>query len=298
MDKNRIICGNGAENAELRARARELAKGAYDLHIHTIPSHAKRALDDLELIREADALGMAGGLIKNHYEPTGSRAIIANRSGQYKTKAYGGVALNWPVGGLNPYAVESALNLGAVMVWAPTRDAWNSLLHGDMPGDFFKRPGIRILDENGELLPVIHDIFDVILKYDGCLATGHLSPEESVILCKAARARNVRTVLTHPEFERTRIPVDVQKELAAIGVVIEKCWYNIAEQNCTEAYMMETVREVGAARIYLSTDRGQEGRERPAEAMLLLIEALLRNGFTDREIGNLIREVPASVVKN
>ncbi len=42
--------------------------------------------------------------------------------------------------------------MGARFVWMPTRDAANSLAEGgNMPGDFFTRPGISILDERGKL---------------------------------------------------------------------------------------------------------------------------------------------------
>ena len=37
-----------------REMARELIVGAYDLHTHTTPSAFPRALNDLELVREAD----------------------------------------------------------------------------------------------------------------------------------------------------------------------------------------------------------------------------------------------------
>ncbi|MGF6906361.1 DUF6282 family protein [Fusobacterium sp. PH5-44] len=268
-------------------KIKELLKGAYDLHTHSYPSHVQRDLNDFQLLEEASNARMGGVMIKNHYEPTGSRAMLMNSSGKYTTKAYGGIALNWPVGGLNSYAVESALNLGSSIVWMPTRDSYNCLLHGDMEGDFFKRPGIKIINDQSKLLPEIYDIFDIVLKYNACLATGHISPEESIILCKEARKHNIKTILTHPEWERTIINKDVQMELASIGVKIEKCWYNIMEKNCTEEYMMSTIKEIGSENIYVSTDRGQVGKSHPAEAMENFIKVLMKNGFTDKEIKNL-----------
>lgn len=46
-------------------------------------------------------------------------------------------------------------------------------------------------------------------------------------------SRDVRMVLTHPEFDRTVVDPQTQKELADAGVWVEKCWYNIAEGNRT-----------------------------------------------------------------
>jgi hypothetical protein len=67
---------------------------------------------------------MQGVMIKSHYEPTAARAALANmRHGHLGVKAFGAVALNQSSGGLNPYAVHSALKLGASMVYLPTLDS-------------------------------------------------------------------------------------------------------------------------------------------------------------------------------
>ena len=73
---------------------KELLCGAYDLHVHTSPDHDQRSLNDWELLTEAEALGMAGVLIKNHYEPTTGRAKLVQALYPGKTKIYGSIALN------------------------------------------------------------------------------------------------------------------------------------------------------------------------------------------------------------
>ena len=47
-------------------QARALLQGSYDLHIHPIPSHVPRLLDDFEVLAQAEEAGMAGVLLKNH----------------------------------------------------------------------------------------------------------------------------------------------------------------------------------------------------------------------------------------
>ncbi len=284
-------------NTTISPKAIALLEGAYDLHTHTIPSHVPRALDDMELLVEAAQYHMAGVLIKNHYEPTGARAALVNRLAKLpRTKAYGGVVLNHPVGGLNPYAAESALKMGASIVWMPTRDAENCLLSGDMPGDFFKRPGISVLDAKEKVLPVVYDIMDVVKKYGACLATGHVSTKESLLLCKEGCARGVRMIFTHPEWERTAAGAEAQHRAAKDGAVIEKNWYNIAEGGCTAAQMMHNIRAVGCHRVYLATDRGQAGAEHPAEAMARFVALLLENGFSEDELRDMIVRVPGELV--
>lgn len=282
--------------SNFRQKALELIRGGYDLHIHSIPSHVQRTQDDLEVIRTAAEVGMAGVVIKNHYEPTAGRAALVNRIAGCGTRIYGGVALNWPVGGLNPYAVEGALKLGGAFVWLPTRDAANCLRYGDMEGDFFRRPGVHILDEAGELQPVVFEILEIVRRYDAVLATGHISTEESLAVCRAGRRMGVKMVLTHPEWPRTFSTGQLQAEMADLGVVIEKNWMNIADGLCPVEVMMDNIRQVGPHRVFIATDRGQSNREIPAEGMLLFIETLLEHGFTDSEITQMLCDVPRALV--
>lgn len=277
-------------------KAWELMVDGYDLHVHTSPSAFPRALDGWELVCEASQAGMAGVMLKSHYESTAIRAELINRHSSCKTKAYGGIALNWPVGGLNVYAVENALKVGAKIVWMPTRDSANSLCFGDMDGDFFKRKGICILDENERLKASVYEIMDTVKKYGAALATGHLSPKESILLCHEGRARGVRMILTHPEFQRTRISAEIQRELADEGVLIEKNWLNIVQGSVSIGEMAQTILQVGSGRTFIATDRGQKNAPHPTPELHRFILALLEQGITDAQIRDMVHFVPKSIV--
>ena len=56
-----------------------LMEGAYDLHTHTSPDFFPRALDDFELLRQADQYGMAGVMLK---KSSGSNSRQSN-SGEF-----------------------------------------------------------------------------------------------------------------------------------------------------------------------------------------------------------------------
>lgn len=281
----------------LYSKARELLQGGYDLHVHTAPSHVERSLNDFELLELAEQYEMSGVLFKSHYEPTGARAILANNQHiGFNVTAYGSVVLNHPVGGLNPYAVESALKMGASYVWMPTRDSYHCLLYGDMPGDFFIRTGIKITNEHGKLCEEVYDIFDVVKKYNACLGTGHLSLQESVLLCREGRERGVRMVLTHPEWYRTVVPLSTQVELAQQGIYIEKNWINVCEGDCTGEYIASTIRSLGTTHTYISTDRGQALAESPIEGMIKFIETLLKYGITESQVKDMVVQVPQVVI--
>lgn len=276
----------------------KLQEGAYDLHVHSLPSVFSRLQDGMEVIRTANQYGMAGILLKSHYEPTALRASLINKYSGCKTRAYGGLVLNWPAGGLNPYAVANALRAGAKIIWMPTRDSQNSLKFGNMEGDFFDRPGISVLDENGNLKRVVYEIMDMVKEQGRFLATGHISPEESVILCKEARKRNVPVILTHPEFRRTQIDAETQKGLADLGVLIEKNWLNLALGMVSKEQMAYNIRTVGPSRIYIATDRGQKSGPPEAEEYARFITFLLEQKFTESEIFAMTHTVPKQIVES
>jgi hypothetical protein len=289
-----------AMDAHLRELAMELLRGGYDLHTHTSPSHAERSLDDFMLLREAEEYGMAGVMIKNHYEPTEARAELANlyAGTGFSAKAYGSVSLNWPVGGLNPYAAASSLKLGGKIVWMPTRDSANSLLYGNMNGDFFDRPGISVFDEGGKLLPVVFDIMEIVKRHNAYLATGHLGLEETVTLCKAGRKEGVDMILTHPDWFRTVVPVEIQEDLAKMGVLIEKQWNTIADGHITPEAVIGSIRKIGPCNIILTTDRGASGKEHPAEGMLNFVAFLFEKGISKTDIHLMLCKNPEAVVKS
>jgi len=187
--------------------------------------------------------------------------------------------------------------MGAKIVWMPTRDTANCLQYGNMRGDFFSRPGIVIYDENGKIKNSVFEIIEVVKKYDAYLATGHLSVQETIDLCKAARKQNAKMILTHPDWYRTVVPLEIQIELAKMGVLIEKLWENVAEGSISAENMAKSMQAIGSERIFMGTDRGRAGRERPAEGMLLYIETILNQSIKEKDIKNMVSHVPREIVE-
>ena len=277
------------------SEAGALLNGAYDLHVHSSPSHFPRALNDMELIKNADEFGFGGVLMKNHYESTAGRAALINDSRLFKTRALGGLVLNHSAGGLNPYAAESALLLGAAIIWMPTRDALHITSAGGSAGDFIHGEGIRATDENGRLKSEIFDLFDAVRSAGAALATGHLSPAESVLLCNAGVEAGVTMLLTHPDWTRTQMDVDTQAMLAGRGVIIEKCWNNVTEK-FTVAHTRASIEKIGPEHCILTTDRGQAGKELPGAAMEAFVEELLKLGIEESSVSRMIIENPRRIV--
>ncbi|MBU5668641.1 hypothetical protein KQI68_02185 [Peptoniphilus sp. MSJ-1] len=281
----------------MREIINELLDGSYDLHVHSSPSHVKRTTDDIDLIKTASEYNMSGVMIKNHYEPTSGRAALINSHFNFSTKAYGGVVLNTPVGGINPYACESALNLGAKIVWLPTRDAKQSLKYGNMKGDFFNRKGISVLDQKGRLIDKFKEVVEVVKKYDAVLATGHISDEESYKVCNYALEHGIKIILTHPDWVRTKIPVEEQIKLASKGVFIEKVWANLDDGDCSKYEFIEVMKKTNFENIFITTDRGYYTKKSPIESLIDCIEFLLNEGVDKKDIAKMIKTTPKFIMK-
>ena len=92
-----------------------LLEGAFDTHIHSAPDVLPRKFNDLELAQRFKARRMAGFVLKSHYICTADRATLVNQIVP-EIQAFGAIALNNSVGGLNPLALDIAGRLGTRVV--------------------------------------------------------------------------------------------------------------------------------------------------------------------------------------
>src|SRR3954451_23141116 len=202
-----------AENPETirpGATAWECLQGAYDMQIHVAPDVIGRRVDDIDCAKEFLQHGMKGFVLKSHYVPTGERAQVVTKAVP-GIRAYGAIALNHSVGGLNPVAVELAGRSGCKIVWMPTVDAANET--AGRPGGANKKlpfwaqiqlelaatginpPPMTVIDTDGNLTAAARICLELIRKYDMILATGHLGKPEIFALVKTAREMKLRKVI-------------------------------------------------------------------------------------------------------
>jgi hypothetical protein len=264
-------------------------QGAVDLHVHSAPDVDRRRFNDLELARAARDGGVAAIVVKSHQNSTVERAWLVAQCVP-GIRVYGGLVLNETVGGLNLAAVRLALQMGARQIWMPTRSARNHRLYHGEAG------GIGILDEQGQLLPVVEEILRAMAQSDCILGTGHLSPEETSVLIDAAQRLGVAKVLvTHPEWEPTYHSFEAQKELAQRGnVFFERCF--VSTVHLCGRVPFETIEraitETGVERTVLSTDLGQPDTPPPVEGLRLYAERLRSTGFSVDQIRQMMQANP------
>jgi hypothetical protein len=283
-----------------------LLEGVVDLHVHTAPDVLQRAVDDLEYLEALNNIGYTAYLSKNHFTETASRAYLLSRFSK-GTKVLGGVVLNWPVGGLNPSAVDKALAMGAAEVWMPTLDAENHIKtfgSATLPTtnrvrsfSSYRTHGgvIRILDSSGELKPEVMEILELVAESNAILGTGHLSLEEVYKLVEAAKKVGVKKILvTHPHFKATRFKTEEQQRLVSMGAIMEHC----AVAGYSPSELAEDIKKVGPNNCILSSDAGQPHKGHPVDVLLKMILELKEHGISDHDIELMIKRNPAHLVEH
>ena len=289
-----------------------LLVGAFDTHVHSAPDVLPRKFNDLELAQRFKQRRMGGFVLKSHYICTADRATLV-RQIEPAVQAFGAIALNNSVGGLNPLGLDIAGRLGTKVVFLPSVDNANELENIQGQRDESKLPywmGIaremRALGiagnwinvtENGQVAPATKQCLEIIAKHDMVLATSHIRPVEMLPVVKAAREAKVqRIIITHPEFPTTFLSIDQQRELASHGVYFERCFTTPNTGKTTWEQVYANIREVGPESTILATDLGQTTAPYPDEGLATYVGKLLDNGFRERDVQRMVRDNPAQLL--
>ena len=288
--------------------ARDLLRGAIDLHIHAAPDIVPRLMNDLQLAEAARDAGMAALVLKSHHMMTADRAQIA-RSLYPEVRVFGGLALNAPsCGGLNPEAVKCALRMGARIIWLPTFSAANHIratstrVTGNLGAmaQGFAPIAVQVLDGDGNPLPELREILALVAQADVVLATGHLSVAEIKVVVDAALEAGVRKILVnHPELWLVGMSVEDQRALAARGVMLERCIRSVTSKGneaLSPRLIADQIKAVGAESTVMATDYGQVDSSPPPQGMLRYIEEMLEHGISATDVEMMVRVNPARML--
>lgn len=281
--------------------ARELVRGAYDLHVHVAPDVVERRISDLRLAERFRDRGLAGFALKSHYTATAERARVVGEAVP-EVRVVGTITLNRSVGGLNPVAVEVAAREGARIVWFPTVSSVNEqheVLAADPGANVpvwarFERSlrdaglaaaPVAVVDERGALLDEARDVLAVIARHDMILCTGHLARDEILALVDGAVQAGVRRiVVTHPEFPSQDLSIADQRALADRGALMERAFTTPHTGKVAWERVLEASRAVGPERTVWSTDLGQVRNPPVEDGLALMAERFLAAGFSDEEV--------------
>jgi len=274
--------------------------GIIDMHIHSAPDVRERKMNDLELMEAAIRLGVRAIVIKSHHVPTADRAALVNLIKQEKYgeassfTMFGGIALNQFIGGINPYAVETALKLGGKVVWLPTNTASNHVLKNGKTG------GVQCVRDH-QVVPELKDIFQLVKDFDAVLATGHISPEECFVVTEAARNAGVKKiVITHPEFHIVGMSLADQIRIVKdYDVMLERVYAQPiggSEYKKNLPDNVTAIREIGSEHIVVSTDGGQMQNPKWNETIQEYINYLYDQGISETEVDHMTRKNPGGLL--
>lgn len=281
-------------------KEKNLLNGIIDMHVHTAPDICQRSYNDLDLTSVAVRTGARAIVIKGHHSSTVTRAALCNAYNRLAFNnnpfvMYGGLVLNYEAGGLNPKAVQTALEMGAKIIWLPTVDAENDYRKHGRSG------GIRMTDDRGVPVRELRSIFTLIREYDAVLATGHISPEE--IRCVADSARNIgvqKIIITHPEYWVVDMSLAQQKELISdYNVILERCFMQPLKNGqwiSNAAYNLEAIQQLGAESTILSTDCGNPATPPWEKAMQQYLQFMFDSGVSPEALCSMTRTTPARLL--
>jgi predicted peroxiredoxin len=287
----------------------ELLRGAIDIHVHSYPDLFKRFSTE-EIARNARDMGMRAIVFKHHHLPTVDRAyyVMQNIKG---IDLFPSITLNYAVGGINPFAVEFALKMGAKIIWMPTIDSakqkevfgtlggYGGQQSFALPAFYRETEGIYLLDKNGKIKPELAQVIELAAKAKAAIGVGHSSVPEMKALVRSAVQAGVKIFVDHPHEEFSGLAkVEDQREFIKEGALlnytfseISPKWWCISHEAFTEQ-----IRQIGAEHIILSTDLGQMHNPLPAEGFRIMIQILLEGGIRPEDIRKMVQENPSRLL--
>lgn len=187
--KAEALSSLAAENME-NTEDDELLKGVSDIHLHAAPDSKARLSNELEFARAACKAGYKSMLFKSNDFSCHDRAYLI-RQELPDFEVFGSLCMNRVQGDkVNAFAAEKAVNTTGNLcrcIWMPTQDAVikNMRYHN-------RKEGIPVLDDAGRVLPEVVRVMEICSDANIIFATGHSSPEESMVLARKAREVGVR----------------------------------------------------------------------------------------------------------
>jgi hypothetical protein len=273
--------------------------GAIDMHAHFGPFPDGRiAPGAVQVAQEAKDAGHAGVVLKHKNYPSAPVAALADEMVD-GIRVFGGVSCDQEVGGVNPGAVECALRVGAKVIWMPT----NSTVivdRGSAPDALTEGGDVRVIDDDGALLPATREILDLVAEHDAIVATGHSSRAEHFAVVREFAPRG-RVLVTHAREAHCQPDLSIEDcvALADLGAVLEFCAITVIGVYACRPIgeIAATIEEVGPERCLVSSDMGgQHDNPRPAAAMQLFADALVDEGLSGSDVRAMACDRPAELL--
>lgn len=273
--------------------------GAVDLHTHSGPSPFPRKLNHVEASYDAGRIGMRAILIKSHHHNT-VFDLLAMRDllKDAPVPAFGGVALNSEVGGVNPSAVAVAIQMGGRAVWGPTVSAARHIeahSHDDgfpSAGGDLEEKEESIYDDAGNVSAETVRVTQLVAEAGIMLTGGHLDVDSQKALFATAKENGVkRLLLHHPDFIIGASDGDVE-ELLSYGAFVEHemSMYHpgVPAPGWPISRLIDWIERIGPERTVIDSDLGQLANPYPVDGYIYVVQQLLDHGISEKDVRQMI----------
>jgi len=270
--------------------------GAIDLHAHHGPDSYARQWDAFEVVKLAKERGMRGVVLKNHWTETAGLAQLIRKYGTQGIEVFGSVTMDTPVGGVNPMAVRYMSDVEGTwgrIVWMPTHDSEHEVNYNK------ETRAKAIVSRNGKLISEVLEVLDLIKERNLTLATGHVEPEEALMIMAEAKKRGItRIIVTHPLLgpQFTAMSVPQMQESVKLGGAIEITAGAFFREGPAKTHAIEVIKTLGTQNVFVGSDSGLVGTPNHPDALAMAAKALRAAGFSEQDLNRMFKETPARLV--
>ena len=152
------------------------------------------------------------------------------------------------------------------IVWMPTHDSEHEVRYNKE-----QRPFVAV-SRAGTLLPEVLEVIALVAQHDLTLATGHVTPEETLQILKAAKAAGCEAPHRHASAARSAVHVDVDR--AAEGSRDSRRLHRAHRRGGDRGGRAEAARarrgeRIGGSHFIVGSDAGLAGRANHTDTLAL-----------------------------
>lgn len=308
----------------------ELMDGLVDIHVHGAPAGGWLAGRPtvVHTTMEASKQKVGALVFKDHNTMSCNFSQMVNeafdiikdekaKQGEedfQPTKLYGGIVLNYPVGGLNPAAVTTALGYGDCKeVWLPSTSSKWQLDNIAKEQGTMNSTGIAV-SENGELLPEMKEVLDIMADYNNnsagqrvALSACHVSNAEKFDVLRYIKKKgmDIDVIIDHVTQELTIATEEEFLEMIDLGAYLE-----FAETSCVPWTGMQDwiinfdfsfnlikslINKKGTDHLLLCSDSGQPSHEF-VPGWRSFLKTLLAQGVSHQHVREMSCDIPKKLI--
>ena len=292
-------------------RPENVLAGTIEMHQHHDPDERARNTDAIDAALYARLRGMRGLVLKSHGQETAGVAWLTAKMVP-GIELISAMTLDLVHGGLNKYAVQQ---FATVVKKANNPSSRIGLV---MFGtDTVCRPGRNVecvaVSANGQLLPETVAIIGEIKKHGLVLSTGHLPPEENLMVLREAKRQGItQLTTTHVNLDPPGLAGSLahMQEVAKLGAYLEfasktqlpggldghVAFDKPATTEARNAWDAKMIRQIGPEHVILEGDLGAIRNELGPDGLAAYVTNLRKLGFTKEETDMMTKTNPAKLL--